>query len=110
MKTELETGDVIFKLRHGSAEEMLVIDKTSLQLAFSGEYRFVKNSIEIITRVTEETGYVKLFGESFVLQTPENLEKHIREIKLRFIRNFPYHLLDNYNLRRIEKHLKTLNI
>lgn len=109
-KETLEIDDVIFKMRNGSATDRLTIDRVVGTMAYSGkDYGFVRKNLNSITRVTEETGYTKLFGESFILETPENSAKHIREIKLRFIRNFRYDLLDDYNLRRIEKHLKTLN-
>jgi len=109
-KTSLEEGDVIFKLRNLSATEILVIDRVTEQMAYSGNHSFVRDQLEPIMRVTKETGYTKLFGESFVLETPENSEKHLREIKLRFIRNFDYHLLPNEEIDKIENILKMLNI
>jgi len=107
-KTRLEVGDVLFRLRNHTAAERLKIDRVSDQLAFSGEYKFVRSEIEPIRRVTDHGGMRKEFGESFELETPENSENRIREIRLRFIRNFDYHLLDSEELVRIEEYLKDL--
>lgn len=109
-KTSLEQGDAIFKLRNHSATERLVIDRVTDQMAYSGNHSFVRNQLEPIMRVTKETGYTKLFGESFELATPENSDKYIWEIRLRFIRNFEYHRLPNEELIKLENLLKMLNI
>lgn len=104
-KTSLEVGDVLYKLRHQVGEERLVIDRVSDQLAFSGkEYSFVRNDIEVlIIRVSSKTGYRTLFGESYVLETPENKQKLDRDIKLRFIRNFQYSQLSDTQLDELKK-------
>lgn len=106
-KKSLEVNDVLFKLRHQTAEKKLVIDHVTSQLAHAGsEYTFVKDEVDPIIRITKELGYSKLFGETFVLETPENKEKYERQIKLRFIRNFQFDLLSDSQLKELEKFLK----
>jgi hypothetical protein len=104
-KPRLKVGDVVFKLRHLTAQERLIIDRVSEQSAFSGEYQFVRANLESITRVTDHGGYRKEFGESFVMETTENKENHIRDIRLRFIRNFDFHLLPERDLILVQNHL-----
>lgn len=106
MKTRLEIGDVVFQLRNHSATARLEIDRVTDQLAYSGDFMFVRSEVDPIRRVTALTGYSKIFGESFVFETPENKEHHIKEIRLRFIRNFEYSKLDNEQISKLENLLE----
>jgi hypothetical protein len=107
-KKRLEVGDVLFRLRNNTATDRLEIDRVINQLAYSGEYMFVRSEVDPIHRTTAWGGMRKEFGESFELETTENSENRIREIRLRFIRNFNYHILDSEELVRIEEYLKDL--
>ncbi len=108
VKKLLEVNDVMFKLRHQTAEEKLIITHVGHQLAHSGEeYSFTINEVENIIRVTKELGHSKLFGETFVLETEENKGKYEKDIRLRFIRNFPYHTLLKEDLTKLETLLKS---
>lgn len=98
---KLEVGDCLFRLRHLSGIEAFKIDSVSEQLAFAGDFKFVRANVDVITRVTDEHGYRKEFGESFELMTVENRDKYYRDIQLRFIRNFDYHLLSEEELNEI---------
>lgn len=110
-KEKLEEGDVIFQLRNGTAELRLVIDRVTSEMAYSGtEHRFVRKEVENIRRVTDENGFSPLFGQSFILESPENSKHYTRQMRLRFIRNYNYQLLSDEQLIELEENLKSLII
>lgn len=101
-KTSLERGDILYQLRHGVAEKKIVIEKEGTQLVYSGDLSFERLELEPIRRVDSVVGHSKVFGESFVLGTPDNIEKHEKDIQMRFIRNYEYSKLDKTQLSQIE--------
>ncbi|APZ82902.1 hypothetical protein [Flavobacterium phage FL-1] len=110
-KEKLEEGDVIFQLRNGTGELRLVIDRVTSEMAYSGnDHCFVRKEVENIRRVTKESGYTPLFGQSFILESPENKKHYERQIRLRFIRNYNYQLLSEKQLIELEEKLKSLKI
>lgn len=110
-KKTLEEGDVVFQLRNGTAELRLVIDRVTSEMAYAGtEHRFVRKEVENIRRVTDESGHRTLFGQSFLLESPENSKHYTKQIRLRFIRNYNYQLLSDEQLIELEENLKKLVI
>lgn len=107
-KKLIEVGDVLYQLRHGTAQEKIVIETVSGQCAFARgtEYQFVRDQLEPIIRLSQGLGYRKQFGESFCFKTDENAQRMDTDIKLRYIRNYNYSKLTEEQLDTIITKIK----
>lgn len=108
MRDRINLNDVIYKLRHGTAEEKIVIEEiTDLHAKTKdGVYKFLRTQIEPIQRIHLEFGYSNIFGESYVLKTSENEHHMERNIKLRLIRNYAYSLLTDQQINELLEVIK----
>lgn len=109
MKKRIELCDEIYKLRHGVAEEKIFIGEVTELHAKSKDlkYKFNRYEIDPILPIQVQYGYTNIFGESYILKTPENEQMRDREIKIRIIRNYKYSLLTDQQINEILEVIKT---
>lgn len=108
MRSKINLGDVIYKLRHTVAEEKIIIGEVTEMQANSvdGKYSFNRTQLEPLKPINVQYGYTNILGESYVFKTDENEAEMERDIKLRFIRNYRYSSLTD---QQIDKLLETIN-
>jgi hypothetical protein len=109
----LEINDVVYKLRFGTAEEKIVIDKVVDDFAYSENKVFNRKYLPDLSCIRQDNkgiGGGKHFGESYIKSDESNSDKLKIEIKLRFIRNIDYKKFSSNEINIIYLLLKEMKI
>lgn len=105
----LKKGSIVYKLRHGTAEQKIEIDSVTDYTAYSGESKF-KREYEgtKVIQISERGVGRMLFGETFVVADLETIDKLENEIRMRYIRNTDYSKFSHDEIVDIQNFLKRI--
>lgn len=103
----LKEGDVVFELRHGTANEKHVIVSTNGFLAFSQTKKFEQEYKGLSIRChSGEMFSGQIFGITYEVASRDTIEKFEKEISIRYIRNTSYQKLSKSKIEEIENFIK----
>jgi hypothetical protein len=101
---KLIIGSIIYQLRHGTAEERLVIEEVKNDIAFCKELKFNANyEGSKITLLNQSFWLKENFGNSYAVPTLDTAHRYEKEIILRFIRNSDFSNLSTKQLLSIKE-------
>jgi hypothetical protein len=106
---KLRVGSIIYQLRHGTAEERLVIEAVENDTAFCKELKFNANyEGSKITLLNQSFWLKESFGNSYAVPTLETVDRFEKEIILRFIRNSNFSSLSLRELVSIKEKISSI--
>lgn len=108
MKSSLDYGDTIYKMRHGVACEKIVITSCSDGVAISDctKYRFLINATNPPVLVKSNFGFNADPWHTYTLAEPDMIPLYDRTIKEKQIRNFKLSSLSEETIDLIIKILQ----